>query len=231
MSEALPLDMHLAARQPLPRHVAIIMDGNRRWARARGLAVREGHGAGLDRAMEVLRWCRDLPIECITLFAFASANWARERGEVRNLMRLAMRAVRRFTPQAVEQGVRLAFIGRRDRLPPALLELMEMAERRTAGGQRQLRIAIDYSSRHAIATALAESTVTPDGVRAALAEQLGTVDLLIRTGGERRLSDFMLWECADAELYFSDRLWPEFDARAWDEALAWYAVRDRRFGR
>ena len=195
--------------------------------------VRARHAEGLERALDVLRWCRDLPVECVTLFAFASANWARESGEVRDLMRLAMRAVRRFTPRAVEEEVRLNFIGRRDRLPRALQELMILAEERTANGLRQLRIAIDYSSHHAISAALADAGTSPsaDRVCKELSARLGSVDLLIRTGGERRLSDFLLWECANAELYFSDRLWPDFNIAAWQEALAWYAGRDRRFGR
>ncbi len=233
VSEALPLEWSLPMRQSVPRHVAIIMDGNRRWARARGRSVRDGHAEGLERALDVLRWCRDLPVECVTLFAFASANWSRESGEVRDLMRLAMRAVRRFTPRAVEEKVQLTFLGRRDRLPRALQDLMAVAERRTATGSRRLRIAIDYSSQHAIAAALADAapSPSPDDVHQHLTARLGSVDLLIRTGGERRLSNFLLWECANAELFFSDRLWPEFDGDSWQESLAWYAGRDRRFGR
>ena len=131
VSEALPLEGSLPARQSIPRHVAIIMDGNRRWARARGASVRDGHAEGLERALDVLRWCRDLPVECVTLFAFASANWARESGEVRDLMRLAMRAVRRFTPRAVEEEVRLNFIGRRSRLPMRLASMSPESPIRT----------------------------------------------------------------------------------------------------
>ncbi len=217
-----------------PRHVAIIMDGNRRWARRHGLPPVRGHAAGLERAVDVLRWCRDTPVQCVSLFAFATANWARDKAEVVDLMQLAVRAMRRFTPLAVEHRVRLTFLGRRERLPRTLRRLMELAEERTSGGSRELRIALDYSAQQAIVDAIGEKFCRGQGEVAVsdVDDLLGPpVDLLIRTGGERRLSNFLLWECANAELRFDERLWPDFDRDAWLDALRWFAHRERRFGR
>lgn len=207
------------------------MDGNRRWARARGLPAAAGHTEGVARVEELLGAFRETGVVTVTLFGFASANWQRERTEVRSLLGLAEEALERFAPRCLTEGLCVEVIGRRDRLPARLVRSIEAVERQTAGGGRTLRIALDYSSRAAILEAARgmNDTEEPD----TLSTRLGTggdVDLLIRTGRERRLSDFLLWECAFAELYFSDLYWPEFGAAELHRALGWFAERERRFG-
>lgn len=220
------------ADQSTPRHVAIIMDGNRRWARARGLEGSVGHRRGAEALEALLPAVARTGIETLTLFGFAAANWRRDRVEVASLMRLAGVTLTRCTPACVRAGVQVQVIGRRDRLPPALLGAIRETERRTAAGERRLRIAVDYSAREAILAAAhripgrCDATTFSDRLGAG-----GDVDLLIRTGGESRLSDFLLWECAFAELCFLDVLWPAFEASHLAAALEWYAHRQRRFGR
>jgi undecaprenyl diphosphate synthase len=206
------------------------MDGNRRWARERGLPVSAGHRAGLRALERLLPVVRDRGIGTLTVFGFSSANWHREKKEVSYLMRLAEEALAEFTPRCVAEGVRLEIIGRTDRLPRRLSKCIADSEATTAAGARRLRIALDYSSREAIVQAARSLGADIDAE--ALDERLGGhVDLLIRPGREQRLSDFLLWECAFAELYFPDLYWPEFDERALAEALDWFAARQRRFGR
>jgi undecaprenyl diphosphate synthase len=214
-----------------PEHVAIIMDGNRRWARRRGLPGSAGHRAGLNALEALIPAVREEGIHNLSLFGFASANWRRSGPEVNQLMRLAEEAIDRFVPRCVREGIRIEVIGRRDRLPGSLVAAIERATEVTAQAERTLRVALDYSSRAAIVDAAAGLTSEDDP--RAFAERLGVgdVDLLIRTGKEQRLSDFLLWECAFAELYFPDLYWPEFDAGALAEAISWYRARDRRFGR
>ncbi len=198
-----------------PSHVAIIMDGNGRWAEARGLARGAGHLGGARALPRVVSAARVAGIPALTLYAFSADNWNRPRDEVDALMRLFARALRRETARCVAHDIRLAIIGRRDRLDPSLRAAIDAAECATErGASMTLRIAIDYSARDAIRRAV----TLPD------------VDLLVRTGGERRLSDFLLWECAYAELRFVDCAWPDFGAAELGEALADYARRDRRFG-
>jgi undecaprenyl diphosphate synthase len=196
-------------------HVAIVMDGNGRWAERRGLQRVTGHKVGAEAVRRVVETAPSLRIGALTLFAFSMDNWKRPATEVSALMRLLARHLRTETPRCTANGVSLRIIGRRDRLPGPLVEAIEHAEAATAAGTRlELRLAIDYSSRHAIEI----GHLVPD------------VDLLIRTGGEQRLSDFLLWECAYAELYFTTTMWPDFGAADLAAAVAWFHARDRRFG-
>jgi undecaprenyl diphosphate synthase len=221
-------------------HVAIIMDGNGRWAKARGLPRTTGHRAGARAVRRIVEAAPGLGIRTLTLYAFSSDNWKRPRPEVTQLLRLFMRYLESETESCRAQGVRIRVIGRRDRLPDVLRHAIERAERETATGTAlHLRIAIDYSARDAIVAAAAHAgSAALD--RAGFARALGAVthsdgatpdvDLVIRTGGEQRLSDFLLWESAYAELYFTDCRWPDFDGAALAAALDEYGRRERRFG-
>jgi len=224
-------------------HVAIIMDGNGRWATRRGLPRVAGHRAGVAAVRRLVEHAPDLGIRRLTLYAFSSDNWRRPASEVQSIFWLMRAYLRLETQRLRHRGARLQVIGRRDRLPKLLLKEIEQAEFATAEGRcLHLRIAVDYSSRDAITRAAASvATVcsedpppSTDRLRGMLMEALtadsGEVDLLIRTGGEKRLSDFLLWESAYAELLFSDRMWPDFDATDLDGALGEFRRRDRRFG-
>jgi len=196
-------------------HVAIVMDGNGRWAGRRGLPRVAGHRAGAEAVRRIVEAAPGLGIGALTLYAFSADNWKRAPGEVAALMRLFARYVRAEVPRLLEGGVRLEVVGRRDRLPVPLVTAIAAAESATAGGVRLvLRLALDYSSRWAIGA----------GVR------LPDVDLLVRTGGEQRLSDFLLWESAYAELYFVETMWPDFGAADLAVAVAAFHARERRFG-
>jgi undecaprenyl diphosphate synthase len=201
-------------------HVAIIMDGNGRWATARGLPRTAGHRAGADAVRRVVETAPRVGIRTLTLFAFSADNWKRPAREVSALMRLFQRYLASEAAALRENGVRLSVIGRRDRLAEPLVRQISAAERLTEDGSRlHLRLAVDYSAREAISRSARDpESLGPD------------VDLLIRTGGERRLSDFMLWECAYAELYFTDRRWPDFAAADLERALDDFQHRQRRFG-
>jgi len=216
------------AIQSTPQHVALIMDGNRRWARQRGLPAAAGHRAGIDALRALLPALKTTGIQTLSLFAFSSANWQRPSAEVTHLLKLAEHALERFAPVLQREQIALEIFGRRDRLPGSLLTAAERLSRQTRTGSRQLRIALDYSSRESILQA-ARAHTSMDAVTGALCSA-GPVDLLIRTGREQRLSDFLLWESAFAELYFPDIYWPEFDCRTLNEALAWFSRRNRRFG-
>ncbi len=221
-------------------HVAIIMDGNGRWATARGLPRSAGHRAGTGSVRSVVEAAPALGVSVLTLYAFSSDNWQRPAPEVRRLMSLFGAALRREVTECVRHGIRLSVIGRRDRLPPALVGAISRAELATAGGTRlHLRVAVDYSSRAMIARAavlLQGGEPSADGFGLALARAqheaapVPPVDLLIRSGGDQRLSDFLLWECAYAELYFTPTLWPDFRAADLREAVENFRGRDRRFG-
>jgi undecaprenyl diphosphate synthase len=222
-----------------PPHVAIIMDGNGRWARARGLPRSAGHRAGVAAARRVVEAAPPLGISALTLFAFSSDNWQRPTAEVGALMGLLERYVRDELCQLVESGIRLTVIGRRSRLPNGLIHSISAAEIASAAGNRlDLRIAIDYSSRDAIADAARRWPFAHAPSRAAFSRLLAPprlgartdVDLLIRSGGEKRLSDFLLWEAAYAELHFVDTLWPDFGAEDLRMAIADFSRRERRFG-
>ncbi len=224
-------------------HVAIIMDGNGRWATRRGLPRIAGHRAGLAAARRIVEHASDIGVRCLTLYAFSSDNWRRPSAEVKSIFLLLRAFLRLETERMRQRGARLEVIGRRDRLPGPVLRSIEKSEWVTSTGRGiHLRVAIDYSSRDAIAMAAAaafralstETEPSCDRLRPmlsqALAGQGGEVDLLIRTGGEKRLSDFLLWESAYAELLFTDRMWPEFDQADLDAALHEFRHRERRFG-
>ena len=211
-----PLARATLRQTTLPRHTAIIMDGNGRWATARGLTRSAGHSAGATAVRRTIESAPALGIRALTLYAFSADNWQRPRTEVQALMQLLGSYLREETSRCIEQGVRLEVIGRRDRLPLALRAAINAAERATSSGRTlDLRLAIDYSAREAIARGEAP---IPD------------VDLLVRTGGEQRLSDFLLRECAYAELYFTPCPWPDFDGDALTAAVEEYSHRQRRFG-
>jgi undecaprenyl diphosphate synthase len=220
-------------------HVAVIMDGNGRWALSRGQPRAAGHRAGARVVRRIVEGAPELGVGTLTLYAFSSDNWRRPGREVSALMRLFRAYLASETARCVQNGVRLDIIGRRDRLPPVLLKAIEAAEAETAGGDRlHLRIAIDYSARDSIleAARLAEGRELDRGDFATLIQavnhsgQAPDVDLLIRTGGEQRLSDFLLWECAYAELHFDPCMWPDFTVRRLAAALDEFARRDRRYG-
>jgi undecaprenyl diphosphate synthase len=222
-------------------HIAIIMDGNGRWALRQRRPRTLGHRAGADAVNRIVEAAARRRVGTLTLYAFSAANWQRPLDEVSGLFALFKQHLQTQTRRCIEQSIRINVIGRRDRLGVELLDLIERSERATAhcSGMR-LRIAVDYSAQHSLIE-VCRRLRSADGIdRSRFAETLAAVDhvalpapevdLLIRTGGEKRLSDFMLWECAYAELYFVDCLWPDFDERAFDEALQEYARRDRRFG-
>ena len=224
-------------------HVAIIMDGNGRWATRRGLPRVAGHRAGVTTVRDVIEHAPELGIRRLTLYAFSSDNWNRPAPEVQSIFWLMRAYLRLETDRLRQRGARLQAIGRRDRIPAALLREIEKAEFATAGGQLlQVRVAVDYSSREAItrAASTVKETVSgpvaesPDFFRGVLTKALtadsGNVDLLIRTGGEKRLSDFLLWESAYAELYFTERMWPDFGAVDLEAAVGEFGRRQRRFG-
>jgi undecaprenyl diphosphate synthase len=223
-------------------HVAIIMDGNGRWATRRGLPRTAGHVEGAKAVRTTVEAAARAGIETLTLYAFSAANWERPRGEVDGLMFLFRRYLFAETRRCMDESIRLNVIGRRDRLDESLLRAIEHSEQLTADGKRMhLRIAVDYSAQFSILAAARRARRIPDvtaqDFRRLLdeadhsAQQTPDVDLLIRTGGEKRLSDFLLWECAYAELHFTDCLWPDFDEAQFQSALEEYAGRVRRFGK
>ena len=222
-------------------HVAIIMDGNGRWATARGRPRNWGHRKGAESVRSVVRAAPDQGIRTLTLYAFSSDNWKRPPSEVSVLMKLFRRYLQSEVEELRENGVRLKVVGRRDRLAPTLVAAIERAEARTADCDRlELRLAVDYSSRDLMLEAVRTAAAATDIDRKDLSTLLGEamngdgrapdVDLLIRTGGERRLSDFLLWECAYAELYFTPTMWPDFGGANLAAALEDFRARDRRFG-
>jgi len=233
-------------------HVAIIMDGNGRWALGRGLPRTEGHRAGARAVRRVVAAAPALGIGKLTLFALSSDNWRRSPPEVDAILDVVREFLDADTPACALSGTRVTVIGRRDRLPVVLLESIERTEAATASGTRlHLRLAVDYSSRDSIVSAARAFHVhqavrdpalrepeggsaggARDGFGRLLARERGAedVDLLVRTGGERRLSDFLLWESAYAELVFSRRMWPDYDAAALERAVESFRARERRFG-
>jgi undecaprenyl diphosphate synthase len=223
-------------------HVAMIMDGNGRWAVARGRPREWGHRHGAETVRRVVEAAPGLGIRTLTLYAFSSDNWQRPETEVTVLMKLFRRYLRSEVAELKESGVRLRVVGRRDRLSPPLVRAIERAEAETAEGRRLLlRLAVDYSSRDVLLRALRDAAESSSFERHDMAMLLGRamhasgpardVDLLIRTGGERRLSDFLLWECAYAELLFTPVMWPDYTGDDLAEAIRDYRSRDRRFGR
>lgn len=223
-------------------HVAIIMDGNGRWATQRCLPRTAGHRAGAKVVDAVVAAAARRGIDTLTLYAFSSDNWNRPPTEVNALFALLRRHLLTQTQRCLERSIRINVIGRRDRLGAGLRQLIERSEDATAHCPgMHLRIAIDYSAQHSLLETCRRLRLEPDVDKSRFVERLAevdhaavptpNVDLLIRTGGEKRLSDFLLWECAYAELHFVESLWPDFGEPAFEEALAEYARRDRRYGR
>ena len=222
-------------------HVAIIMDGNGRWAIAHGRPREWGHRHGAEAVRRVVEAAPDLGIGTLTMYAFSSDNWGRSETEVALLMRLLGRYLKNETSELKANGVRLRVVGRRDRLRPSLVRTIEEAESETAsGGRLLLRLAIDYSSRYMLLRALKDAATLSEIERQDMATLLGRamhasgpapdVDLLIRTGGERRLSDFLLWECAYAELLFTPVMWPDYTGEHLADSIRDFRSRTRRFG-
>ena len=231
----------MASNNAVPRHIAIVMDGNRRWARDRHLPVIAGHRQGVETIRRTVRAARDRGVEYVTLYSFSTENWKRDPDEVRGLMRLLEETIRRETPTLVKDGVRLRIIGRLHELSAGARRAMDESARATdAGKNGTMTIAFNYGGRAEIVDAV--KRLVADGVPAekideqAIATRLYAPehpdpDLLIRTGGELRVSNFLLWEVAYAEMWATDVLWPDFAIEHLDAALTSYAGRERRFGR
>ncbi len=229
----------------VPRHIAIIMDGNGRWATSRLLPRVAGHAKGVDAVRTIVEACARRGVEFLTLFAFSSENWRRPADEVSVLMRLFISALEREVTQLGENGIRLKVVGELEAFEPRLRELIHTAVARTADNARlTLTVAANYGGRwdimQAMRALLAErpelasdpSQIVEDDLASRLAMAYAPEpDLFIRTGGEQRVSNFLLWQLAYSELYFTDSFWPDFDAAALDRAIAWYRARERRFGR
>jgi undecaprenyl diphosphate synthase len=217
-----------------PRYVAIITDGNGRWAAERGLPPIEGHRAGADVVKERLRDAVDLGIEELTVFSFSTENWQRPQGEVEGLMAMFAERIDRETPELDAEGVRMRFIGRRDGVAAELTERMDWAEAQTGSNSRiTLFVAFNYGGRAEIIDAARrfDGDSEDDFARHLYAPDMHDPDLLIRTSGEQRISNFLLWQCAYAEMVFRDELWPDFDRAALTASLDEYEARRRRFGR
>jgi undecaprenyl diphosphate synthase len=215
------------------RYVAIITDGNGRWAQARGLPVLAGHEAGADVVKARLRDAAELGIEELTVYSFSTENWSRPRAEVDGLLAMFAERIDRETPELDEQGVRMRFVGRREGIAPELVRRMDWAENRTAGNRRiTLFVAFNYGGRAEILDAARSFTgeSEEDFRRHLYAPDMHDPDLLIRTSGEMRLSNYLLWQCAYSEFVFRDELWPDFSREAFEASLAEYTARRRRFG-
>jgi undecaprenyl diphosphate synthase len=233
-----------AARRAVPRHVAIIMDGNGRWAKARGLPRSAGHRAGAEAARKAVRAAGEAGVECLTLYAFSSENWRRPAAEISDLTGLLRFYVKRELESLHKEGIRLKILGDHKAFESDVARLVDAAVVRTAGNRRMtLAIALNYGARgelvHAtrqLAEQVAAGMLDPAAIDEARIEaeldthDLPPLDLLIRTSGEQRLSNFLLWQAAYAELLFVDTLWPDFDGDTMDAALGEYARRERRYG-
>ncbi len=229
----------------VPAHVAVIMDGNGRWAKARGLERSAGHVAGVDAVRRVVEAASKAGVRYLTLYAFSTENWNRPQDEVDALMHLIAYALERETPGLIENGVRLNMIGDVDRIPAASLESLRSSIRATAGGEGlQLNLALSYSARWEITRAanilasrvnggeINAGDITDADVSACMTTAgMPDPDLLIRTGGDKRISNFLLWQLAYSELYFTSTLWPDFDAECFYRAIMEYQSRERRFGK
>ena len=227
----------------VPKHVAVIMDGNGRWALARGKKRLAGHRAGVDALERMLDWCKEAGVKILTVYAFSTENWKRPAEEVSGLMKLFSTFIRLKTRKLMREGVRFRVIGRRSDLSPALAASIARVEEKTASFEQQLVLAVSYGGRAEIVDAArrlaaeaAAGKIRPEDVDETLvgnklyAPDLPDPDLIIRTSGEQRISNFLLWECAYSEFYFTDVLWPDFSREDFDAALASYAARDRRKG-
>ena len=221
----------------VPDHIAIVMDGNGRWAKRRLLPRIAGHRQGVESLRRCIRACAERGVRVLTVFAFSSENWSRPADEVSGLMDLMAKALGREVPELQKGGVRLRFVGERRGLSERMQQGLLQAEAATAAGTAlQLNVCFNYGGRWDVAQAAAALAARGESITEASLDRAMALahapdpDLLIRTGGEQRLSNFLLWQAAYSELYFSDRLWPDFDEAALDEAIAAYAARERRFG-
>jgi len=218
---------------PTAKYVAVITDGNGRWAQRRGLQPIEGHEAGADVVKERLRDAVEFGVEELTVFSFSTENWSRPQGEVEGLMRMFRERIDRETPELHDEGVRIRFLGRRDGIDPELVERMEWAEELTGGNDRiRFFVAFNYGGRAEIVDAAAAfQGSTEEEFRDQLyAPEMHDPDLLIRTSGELRISNYLLWQCAYSELVFREELWPDFSREAFKESLEEFEARKRRFG-
>lgn len=233
--------MSSALYQLIPSHTAIIMDGNGRWAQQRGLPRIEGHREGAHAVRRTVEAAVETGMKTLTVYAFSSDNWKRSPAEVAQLMRFFYEYLYREQKNCIQNGVRITVIGRRDRIPFMVRKAINSAEKATEHcSQMQFRIAIDYSARESILRAVTQSPQSSITDMASLSNKIGSalndplgspdVDLLIRTSGEQRLSDFLLWECAYAEFYFTNCLWPDFDKSELEKAIIEFNKRSRRFG-
>ena len=236
--------MSKPATVPVPKHVAIIMDGNGRWARERGLPRSAGHKAGMDALRRAVKAATEFGIETLTIYSFSTENWQRPKTEVMFLLDLLKRFIRQDVAELHAMGVKIKVIGSRDELDPKLVAMLEDAERLTQGnGKLNLVVAFNYGSRQELARAaqklalavaagtMRADEITPQRLEAALdTHGLCDPDLLIRTGGEQRISNFLLWQCAYTEFVFVPQYWPDFDANIFASALDAFRNRDRRFG-
>jgi undecaprenyl diphosphate synthase len=230
-----------ASERMIPRHIAIIMDGNRRWARARGVPEAQGHAAGVEAIRPIVRHCTAIGVEALTIYAFSRENWQRSGEEVETLIGLLEGAIRDETPELIEQGVRVRLAGRMSELRAETRASIEQAIVATASGERMvLNVAFNYSSRSEIVDAI--RAYVDDGNALAEFDEEGLEhylytaglpdpDLLIRTGGDQRVSNFLLWQAAYAELYFCECFWPDFGPSELDVAIEEFGRRSRRFGR
>jgi undecaprenyl diphosphate synthase len=244
MSDTRPDDSSATVHRNLPRHIAIIMDGNGRWAQRRGLPRHAGHPAGVEAVRKVIEHCVQRQVQVLTLFAFSSENWRRPKSEVGLIMDLFIRSLRKEARRLHRNGVRLKVIGDRSAFSEKLQQRIQEVEALTADNQvLVLQVAANYGGRwdmlqaaKQLAREVQQGVLEPDEIgeaevsRALSFPDLPDPDLFIRTGGEQRLSNFLLWQAAYSELYFTDQLWPDFDAHALDTALEIYARRQRRFG-
>ena len=217
------------------RHVAIIMDGNGRWAKRHRLPRAMGHKRGVEAVRRLVRGLGEMGLECLTLYAFSSENWKRPDEEIADLMGLMRAFIKSDLPDFVANGVRLKIIGDYKVLEPDIVEMLEDALERTAGGTKTIAVALNYGSQQEIARAAAKAAAQGDVTVEAIAANLDTadlppLDLLVRTSGEVRLSNFLLWQSAYAEMWFTDVLWPDFTVAHLQEALTSFAQRERRYG-
>jgi undecaprenyl diphosphate synthase len=239
--DAAPTEPFVVPPEELPRHVAIIMDGNRRWARARGQSEMDGHAAGVEGIREIIRHSVRRGIAVLSLYAFSRENWARSDDEVGGLFFLLEKVIRNETAELKSQGAQVRLLGRMDELPAETRSSIARALAETASGRRlQLNIAFNYSGRTELVDAARKlvceqsrpEAIDEDTLAAALyTAGLPDPDIVIRTGGEERLSNFLIWQAAYAEIYFTPVLWPDFGPKDFDDALIEFASRQRRFGR
>jgi undecaprenyl diphosphate synthase len=217
------------------RHVAIIMDGNGRWAKRHHLPRAMGHQRGVEAVRRLVRALKPIDLECLTLYAFSSENWKRPDEEIRDLMGLMRRFIKSDLPEFIENGIRLKIIGDYNRFDADIAEMLQDALARTAEGQRTLAVALNYGSQQEIARAASQAASKGEVTTETIAAHLDTadlppLDLLIRTSGEQRLSNFLLWQSAYAEFWFTDELWPDFTPEHLQQALDEFARRERRYG-